>query len=89
MILGRGTNRENGKELLIIGLSAHNLAELIRGNPAYIRKEIHGNGVPDGWEILIIGGDTEESLAKDVLKCHPNVPIHEEPRLDPKYGRRN
>lgn len=82
MILGRGET--NGREMLILGLSRVNVERLVSGQPIRIRKESHGDGVPQGWEILIIYGNTELELAshlRSVGLLKPETQIKVDPRL--------
>ncbi len=65
MIIARGIGRDDGDgdELLLLGLSLRNIEELVKGRPIRLTTESHGAGVPLGWTILIVVGETEASLA--------------------------
>ena len=81
MIIARAT-REGGGELLLLGLSMKNLERAFAGDPVHIRKEVHGDGVPDGWEIVIVIGEDEASLYRQLKPLiNQNTVIHKDPRL--------
>lgn len=63
MIIARGTT-DTGKELLLFGLSRENIKRLLDGKPMHVRREAHGEGVPEGWEIGIFFGETEADCAR-------------------------
>lgn len=66
MIFARG---EHGEEkLLIIGLSAANVRRLLLKKPILIRREIHGDAVPDDWKIMIMAGETEEDIVTELKR---------------------
>lgn len=66
MIFARG---EHGNEkLLIIGLSAKNVHRLLLKVPILIRREIHGDAVPEDWKIMIMAGETEEAIEAELRK---------------------
>jgi hypothetical protein len=82
MIIARAGKDET--ELLILGLSRTNVARLVSGQPIHIRRETHGDGVPDGWEILIVFGENERAIQVDFEKqglIGPETQIHRDPRL--------
>lgn len=65
MMLGRG--ERDGKTILILGLSLENVRRLVSNRPMLLRRETHGDGVPEGWEILILYGDTEGAIEQRLI----------------------
>lgn len=90
MIIARAVGESNdGKptELLILGVSDHNVAALLAGKPMRISRETHGDGVPEGWSIMIFHGKTEDHLAqmlKDAGAVGPDTKIQRDPKLNDK-----
>ena len=88
MIIARGSAlNDDGSpgELLILGLSDRNVAELLAGRPMRLTKQTHGAGVPGGWSIMIFHGKTEEDCAqmlKDGGCIGPDTKINVDPRLN-------
>jgi hypothetical protein len=67
MIIARGElNEDTRQQLLIIGLSNENVARLLRGGPIVMQRKTHGDDVPEGWQIVIFHGKTEEAMAEDL-----------------------
>lgn len=82
-MIARGTI--GTKELLTLGLSRKNVERLMAGQPIQIKRDTHGQGVPDGWEILILFGETEDSFLKalhDAGAIGPKTKINRDPKLD-------
>lgn len=67
MIIARGSHRTGDKtnEVLVLGLSRTNIDRLVKGDPIQITRATHGDGVPEGWEIVITFGVTEMDMARD------------------------
>lgn len=61
MIIGRAMLDEGG-EYLLLGLTTENLRRLKQGQPIRLTTETHGAGVPLGWRILLVHGETEKDL---------------------------
>ena len=61
MIIGRFAN-DKYKDGFILGLSKENVNRLVAGEPIAIRRETHGEGVPEGMAIVIIYGKTEQEI---------------------------
>ena len=83
MMLARGTNK-NGGELLVLGLTSENVRRLAAGMPMHISQETHGEGVPKGWEILIIHGPDEAWLQRKLTEegaVGPETKVNVDPRL--------
>lgn len=83
MIIMRGGG--NGKELLILGLSDMNMQKMKEGRPLHIRREIHGEGIPEGWEIIIMNGRTEKEMA-DQFRAMGIINQDTEVQMQPKKG---
>ena len=83
MMIARN-NETPGREFLLIGLSKENIARLQEGKPIQIQRSTHGDGVPDGWTIAIMYGETELAM-HDALKgagvLRPDTKINIDPRL--------
>jgi hypothetical protein len=82
MIIARATDKDS--ELLILGLSRENVTRLLDGQPIRIRRKTHGDGVPEGWEIIILWGETESTMHAAFVKhglIGPETKIHRDPRL--------
>ena len=83
MIIARGTGKK--AELLLLGISHKNIENLLEGKPMVLRRESHGDGVPEGWEIVIFTGETEESMAKSLQDggvIGPETKINRDPKLN-------
>jgi len=66
MIIARG--KYKGDPLLILGLDDDNVARLLTGQIMLLTCETHGDGIPDGWKILIIHGSTEQKMTEELKK---------------------
>ena len=60
MIIARASR--DATEIIILGLTKRNVEKLIAGQPVHVRNEVHGKGIPPGWEIIIAYGETEKAL---------------------------
>ena len=90
MLIGRG--EAEGRQLLLLGLSQGNIDRLVRDLPIKITPETHP-GIPDGWEIALIYGQTEQAIAEALRKggaLLPDAKILVDARLkdaeQPVYG---
>ena len=84
MIVARADIENPKRELLILGLTQMNLQRLLTNQPIRIRREVHGEGIPEGWEIMICYGESEEALYKqfkDGGLMGPDTKVHKDPRL--------
>lgn len=73
-----------GNELLIFGLSRANVDRMMAGRPVHIKKSTHGDGIPEGWEIVIFFGETEQDMQKQFAKAgmiDQNTKVNIDPRL--------
>ena len=66
-----GALQANGRRLLGIGLSAENLKRLKEDKPIYFSSEQCGLS---GFDILIVFGQTEESIQVDLTKVFDMAP---------------
>lgn len=83
MIIARGTSPSG--ESLTLGLSHRNIEKLLEGKPILLRRSTHGDGVPEGWEIVIFCGETEDTMAatlKSIGAIGPDTTINRDPKLD-------
>lgn len=62
MVIATG-DREDGRQLLLVGLSRENLRLLRQDRPIVITPETHP-GCPQGYEILVMYGETEAAIAQ-------------------------
>jgi hypothetical protein len=82
MIIARGEDKETGEQLLLLGLSRENLKRLQEGAPMLITRKTHGDGIPENWRIVIIFGETELSMQRELDEfITPETKIHRDPRL--------
>jgi hypothetical protein len=68
MIIARARNDEDGTEILLLGLTRRNVDELLKGHPVRITSATHGPGVPLGWTIGIVVGETEAAIAAELRR---------------------
>lgn len=79
MMIARGhLAHDRATEFLMLGLSRENINRLIAGKPIVVKKDTHGDGVPDGWEIVILFGETE---LEKVGFVKPDTKVTIDPRL--------
>jgi hypothetical protein len=69
MIVARAKrNSPKGQgQVIILGLTQENVIHLTEGKPMVINRKTHGDGIPDGWEIVIVFGKTNSDIA-DALR---------------------
>jgi hypothetical protein len=82
MVIARATADKD--ELLLLGLSRENVRRLTDGQPMHLKRETHGDGIPEGWEIVIVFGETEQALVAEFRRAEmisPETKIHKDPRL--------
>ena len=77
MIIARGSSGDD-RQLLLLGLSRANLDKLVSGLPIRLRKQTH-EGIPDGWELVVVFGETEAALANLLTSATPPVEPVAEP----------
>lgn len=83
MIIARGGGGD--RQVLILGLSRENITRLMAGAPIYLTEKSHGQGVPKGWAISILFGDTEGAIAAKLQAdgvLAPGCKVHVDPRLN-------
>ncbi len=66
MILARGDHGDD--QFLLMGLSRENIDRLVKGEPIVIRREVHGEAIPELWKIVIMFGETENQIAAELRK---------------------
>jgi hypothetical protein len=64
MIIGRSKTEDS--EVLLLGMSHENVTRLLSGQPIRLRRVSHGDGIPEGWDILIFCGETEQSMRQEL-----------------------
>jgi hypothetical protein len=80
MIIARGS--EGGEEMLVLGLSQENIKRLQDGKPMYLTRATHGDGIPEGWRIMIFTGKDETAMANMIKPfCSAHTQIKKDPRL--------
>ena len=63
MIKARGST-VGGNPILVLGLSRNNITSLQEGRPIHITAaELVSMGLPPSMEIMVMAGDTEQSIA--------------------------
>lgn len=67
MIGGRAKTND-GRQLLLLGLSEGNLQRLREGKPMHLSHESHVF-IPDDWVVLIFSGATEEAMTDELRKA--------------------
>lgn len=83
MIVAKFTTDE-GNRGLILGLSRENINRLVAGKPIHVTRKTHGPGIPEGWTIDIIFGETEMEMQqqfRDAGVIGPDTKVIVDPRL--------
>ena len=74
MMIANGSTAGGATRVLVLGLTAANVERLMRGKPIRVRREVHGEGVPLGLEVLLLYGADEKSLLAQVRPgCDPDA----------------
>jgi len=76
--------KEDGTEVFLLGLSLENVKRLTEGKPIHIRRATHGDGIPEGWEIVLMFGATELAIQAELQAAgaiSPETKINIDPRL--------
>lgn len=68
MIVARAKGGDGADEILLFGLTRENIKRLVAGNPIRIAGASHGGGVPEGWKVLIVFGETEDALTDALMR---------------------
>jgi len=63
MIIARAKRSSPEGQVIILGLTQENIVHLLDGKPMAINRKTHGDGVPEGWEILIVFGISNSDIA--------------------------
>lgn len=75
MIKGR-LERQDGKTILLLGLTKENMSRLLDDQPIHIATEhLAEMGLPTDMEVLVIGGESEASISEQLggLPLQPEV----------------
>lgn len=70
--------------ILLLGLSRANLERLQAGDPIVLTRKTHGEGIPEGWTISIMFGETEREMVKALSRAAligPDTEFKIDPRL--------
>jgi hypothetical protein len=59
---------EDGRTLLVFGLSAENIRRLQEGQPIRVTQTSHGQAVPENLVVVMFAGDTEGTMEADLRK---------------------
>lgn len=81
MIIARAD--QGDVQTLILGLSKMNVQKLLEGKPIHVARETHGDGIPEHWSIVIMAGETENSMAADLRRAgllSNNTQIRKQPK---------
>lgn len=82
MIIARAMLDEGG-EYLLLGVTGENIKRLLAGQPIRLTTETHGAGIPLGWRILIVYGETEKAVVnilRDAGLFTAETAVHGMPR---------
>lgn len=83
MIIARADTKD-GKPLLLFGLSKENITRLMDNQPIRMQPDTHP-GIPEGWSIMIMYGETEASIALQLRAAgfmDKNTVVKMDPRLN-------
>ena len=78
-------DKPDGTRILMLGLSRGNIGRLLDGKPMLLKRETHGDGVPEGWEICVVFGETEQAIVDLLSKADliaPTTRVIKEPKLE-------
>jgi hypothetical protein len=84
MIVAKGLSEDGKTQCMILGLSSLNIMRLMNNQPMEISREKHGEAIPEGWKIVLLFGQTEQSLFAEMRKAgiiRPDTNVHIDPRL--------
>jgi len=56
---------DDGKQIIVLGLSYENLKRLRDGKPIHVRSDVHA-GFPENLAIMIFAGATERAMAEQL-----------------------
>lgn len=66
MLLAQLSAKDSDEQILLLGLTRGNLNRLAAGQPMLLSPETHP-GIPQGWKVMILFGETEEALAAELM----------------------
>lgn len=78
------TSAEATKRMFMIGLSRENINRLVAGQPISVTPESHHAAVLPGWQLVIIFGETEMDMKRELEKIGaigPETKTYVDPRL--------
>lgn len=88
MIVARAKADGDDDEILLFGLTRGNITRLVGGEPIRITATSHGGGVPEGWKVLLVFGETEEAISDALMRSGAVGPDTEVRALPHQGGRR-
>lgn len=63
-----GCVEKDNSRLVLLGLSRGNVERLTQGKPVLVSRERHGPAMPDGLEVALFFGETEEAILADLRR---------------------
>jgi hypothetical protein len=72
MIIALGEANGGAEQAIILGLSKRNVESIMNpgpdGKPRGIKltRQSHGRGIPEGWQIVLVYGETEAEIVKNL-----------------------
>lgn len=87
MIVASAKGKKGKKEIhiCILGLTTANFNKMLAGQPIHVKGDTHPGALPDGWELMIFHGQTEEDI-RQLFEQHkligPNTKLIIDPRLE-------
>lgn len=84
-MIARATGTVNGKEseLLLVGLSAENIARMMLNEPITVTEEKHPGALPKGWTMVLMYGESEQEMMR-LMKEGGLIGQHTKSRIDPR-----
>ncbi len=87
MLIARATGKKGKKQttICVLGLTTGNLNQMMAGRPIHVKGDSHPGALPDGWELMIFHGQTEEDM-RQMFEQHgligPDTKLNIDPRLE-------
>jgi hypothetical protein len=83
MMIAKAT-KEDGTEILILGITRKNLERLVERKPICLRRKTHGEAIPAGFEIVLFFGEDELAMQAEMQTAGaigPHTKVNIDPRL--------
>lgn len=87
MLIASASSQKGKKKITIcvLGLTTANLNKMLAGLPVHVKGDTHPGALPDGWELMIFHGETEESM-RQMFEKHkligPDTKLNIDPRME-------